>query len=779
MQNGGDISKKDEINSSNFASEKRDENIMREVGEDMKALSLLMPTSEKYDATLSSNSNIRDQGIGLNKEEPKDQNDLTTTHDESSRFVAPKDFELLKVIGQGAFGKVIQVKNKKSGKIYAMKVISKRLLRKKVSYIENIQAERNILTKIRHPFIVSMHCSFQTKQKLFIVMEFCAGGELFLRLGREGVFLERTAAFYLAEIILALEHLHERGILHRDLKPENILLHLDGHLALTDFGLAKDFSSDMGNDDNSNHLEQNRVKTICGTTEYMAPEMIARKGYGKAADFWSLGCIAYEMMSGNPPFESKKGMKDLFRKILNERVKMPDGLSAAGCRLLKGLLNRDTTKRLGSSKGNMFVVGGVSELKQIDFFAGLDWRLLELKEIDPPESLISKNDTDMQHFHDEFLKMDLPHSVKEMAKEEFRPQRCASTTFPGFSFVLDDFDIPDRPDHEVDHYWNNIEADGQSLSTCASSVFDDEDVPQTPLKKKRPPRKKKKKIDKLQQLNKLESCQEQNTEKETVEAGEQTNQNNEHTSTDAIIKKQSEHDTNEISQKNTLVPTIIDSGISSEQNEKYEQPKVLDSSEEKKQIGGNTISNKYSSKKQNENVWQPVSKTAMPLRSPSNTLHKQHYSLSSNPYNVGVNTGTRPKIHIAKPNQSQQKIHRPSASSWAAHAASTKKSNRTIPPAKNTQNNLKHAEPKIVTQYTTPVRKSGIKELPYNSSSSRQSNTLPIVEGRPRIAVQQAFWPSLGESRTNKSQASGDINPIKSIQTKKKIPANNAWSKKR
>jgi len=221
------------------------------------------------------------------------------------RFLSPKDFELLKVIGMGAFGKVLQVRNKKSKQILAMKVISKRLLNQKSSaYIENVHAERNILVRVRHPFVVMMHASFQTKFKLFIVMDFLAGGELFLRLGREGIFLEKTAAFYLAEIILALEFLHNLGILHRDLKPENILLGEDGHVCLTDFGLAKDFSSTGGF---VNEEDESRASTVCGTQEYMAPEMVARKGYGRAADFWSLGCIAYEMLSGLPPFTSKLG----------------------------------------------------------------------------------------------------------------------------------------------------------------------------------------------------------------------------------------------------------------------------------------------------------------------------------------------------------------------------------------------------------------------------------------------------------------------------------------
>jgi hypothetical protein len=148
--------------------------------------------------------------------------DAPTTADNATdvlgkRFVSPKDFILLKVIGMGAFGKVLQVRNKYNQQVLAMKVISKRLLNRRSGYVENIRAERDILTRVKHPFVVQMHCSFQTSDKLFIIMDYLAGGELFLRLGREGIFLERTAAFYLAEIILALNHLHSRNILHRDL----------------------------------------------------------------------------------------------------------------------------------------------------------------------------------------------------------------------------------------------------------------------------------------------------------------------------------------------------------------------------------------------------------------------------------------------------------------------------------------------------------------------------------------------------------------------------------
>jgi Protein kinase domain len=152
----------------------------------------------------------------LNKEPTTAAGDVVSKEDQQQqkqRFVSPNDFELLKVIGMGAFGKVLQVRNKQSGTVLAMKIISKRILKRKASYVENIKAERDILTRVKSPFVVTMHCSFQTHQKLFIIMDFLAGGELFLRLGKEGIFLERSAAFYLGEIILALDHLHGLGIL--------------------------------------------------------------------------------------------------------------------------------------------------------------------------------------------------------------------------------------------------------------------------------------------------------------------------------------------------------------------------------------------------------------------------------------------------------------------------------------------------------------------------------------------------------------------------------------
>lgn len=430
--------------------------------------------------------------LTTDKKEEAAKIDDEASHGKHKRYVTAKDFEFLTVIGMGAFGKVLQVRNKKSKRIYAMKVISKRLLRRKSGYVENIQAERNIMTKVRHPFVVNMEASFQSRGKLFLVMDFLAGGELFLRIGREGIFLESTAAFYLAEIILALDHLHALGILHRDLKPENILLGSDGHVCLTDFGLAKDFGAPPDAD------VEAFASTICGTQEYMSPEMIAGKGYGRAADFWSLGCIAYEMLSGLPPFRMTRngGTKDLFRQIMSQRVKMPDGSSAAACKLLKGFLNRDVQKRWGTAKSTMFEVGGVPGLKNAEFFASIDWDKLARKEINPPQDLSVDGEGDLRHFHGEFTTMALPRSVLQMAREDFQPHRVMSQTFRGFSFVQESFDVPERDEEELHNYWEVApQEDGESVSECASSKVDpDELLPEPiPEKKRRPPRKRKKK----------------------------------------------------------------------------------------------------------------------------------------------------------------------------------------------------------------------------------------------------------------------------------------------
>lgn len=230
-------------------------------------------------------------------------------------------------------------------------------------------------------------------------------------------------------------------------------------------------------------------------TEYMAPEMLSGQGYGRSADYWSLGCIAYEMLAGLPPFKSKDGRKELFRRIMSEKVKMPSGSTAEACKLLKGLLNRNVQKRLGAAKSTMFEVGGVAALKNEPFFGHLNWEHLANRQVEPPQVLTVQNDQDLKHFHQEFTDMALPRSVVLMSKENFPVHHVESQRFRGFSFIHDSFDLPERPDSELESYWKSIEEDALSLSDCASSKMandaDEQPSSDSPIKK-RPPRKRKK-----------------------------------------------------------------------------------------------------------------------------------------------------------------------------------------------------------------------------------------------------------------------------------------------
>ncbi|EFH60951.1 hypothetical protein ARALYDRAFT_478176 [Arabidopsis lyrata subsp. lyrata] len=270
-----------------------------------------------------------------------------------SGVVGIDDFEVMKVVGKGAFGKVYQVRKKETSEIYAMKK----------NHAEYMKAERDILTKIDHPFIVQLKYSFQTKYRLYLVLDFINGGHLFFQLYHQGLFREDLARVYTAEIVSAVSHLHEKGIMHRDLKPENILMDTDGHVMLTDFGLAKEFE------------ENTRSNSMCGTTEYMAPEIVRGKGHDKAADWWSVGILLYEMLTGKPPFLGSKGK--IQQKIVKDKIKLPQFLSNEAHAMLKGLLQKEPERRLGSG------LSGAEEIKQHKWFKGINWKKLEAREVMP------------------------------------------------------------------------------------------------------------------------------------------------------------------------------------------------------------------------------------------------------------------------------------------------------------------------------------------------------------------------------------------------------------
>ncbi|CAK7322921.1 unnamed protein product [Dovyalis caffra] len=293
-------------------------------------------------------------------------------NNKNSSKIGPADFEILRLVGKGAFGKVFQVRKKTSSNgeeeekegsgdgIYAMKVMRKDPIIKK-NHVDYMKAERDILTKVMHPFIVQLRYSFQTKSKLYLILDFINGGHLFFHLYRQGMFSEDQAKVYTAEIVSAVSHLHTCGIAHRDLKPENILLDADGHVILTDFGLAKEFDG------------SSRSNSMCGTTEYMAPEILLSKGHNKDADWWSIGILLYEMLTGQPPF-THSNRKKLQERIIKEKVKLPPYLSSEAHSLLKG---KEPSRRLGSGPG------GGDEVKGHKWFQSINWKKLEARELQP------------------------------------------------------------------------------------------------------------------------------------------------------------------------------------------------------------------------------------------------------------------------------------------------------------------------------------------------------------------------------------------------------------
>lgn len=334
----------------------------------------------------------------------------------SNRKVSLRDFVLLKVIGKGSFGKVMQVKKKDNGCIYAMKVLHKANIVKR-NQVEHTRTERNVLGRIVHPFIVGLNYAFQTKDRLYFVLDYCAGGELFFHLGREGRFPEQRSKFYAAQLVLALEHLHTLDVVYRDLKPENVLLDQQGYVRLTDFGLSKENirSTDSG------------AHSFCGTPEYLAPEVLNRQGHGRAVDWWSLGALLYEMLTGLPPFYCKDRHK-LYKRIKEGQLDFPNDMSPEAKDLLIQLLDRDPTRRLGSGPSD------ANEVKAHPFFRDVDWDALLDCRIDPPWKPPVHSTTDTSQFDEEFTSMPL-HSPSSYREHGITPSMQSRTNFEGFTFV--------------------------------------------------------------------------------------------------------------------------------------------------------------------------------------------------------------------------------------------------------------------------------------------------------------------------------------------------------
>lgn len=309
----------------------------------------------------------------------------------AAKAAAPVDlthFTLTKVIGRGSFGKVYLAKKitePKKGEYFALKVLSKKVIFDR-NQVEHTLAERKVMETIYHPFLMKLHYAFQNATRLYFVMDYLPGGELFFHLRRDRRFKVDRARFYAAQIALGLGHLHDNNIIYRDLKPENILLDAEGHVRLTDFGLAKEEMS-----------KGVTTMTFCGTPEYLAPEIVEGIGHDKAVDWWSLGILLFEMLVGCPPF-FHENVQVMYSKIRSDEIPMPSMyLSAPARALIKGLLNRDRKARLGAGRE------GVNEIKKAEFFSPIDWEKLYRKEITPPFVPKVKGANDTAFVSKEFL----------------------------------------------------------------------------------------------------------------------------------------------------------------------------------------------------------------------------------------------------------------------------------------------------------------------------------------------------------------------------------------
>jgi len=301
-------------------------------------------------------------------------------------------FDLLKVIGKGSFGKVMQVRKKDTQRIYALKTIRKAHIAQRPGEITHILAERTVLALVNNPFIVPLKFSFQNPDKLYLVMSFVNGGELFYHLQREGKFDQDRSRFYAAELLVALEHLHGFNVVYRDLKPENILLDYTGHIALCDFGLCK-----------LNMSETEKTNTFCGTPEYIAPELLESQGYTKTVDWWTLGVLLYEMMTGLPPFYDEN-VNTMYQRILTDPLNFPSDMPSEARSVMTGLLQRDPSRRLGANGGE--------EIKRHPFFAKyVDWTRLLAKKIQPPFKPSVESVLDVANFDPDFTNEEAQDSV--------------------------------------------------------------------------------------------------------------------------------------------------------------------------------------------------------------------------------------------------------------------------------------------------------------------------------------------------------------------------------
>ncbi|XP_063991823.1 protein kinase C isoform X5 [Diachasmimorpha longicaudata] len=347
--------------------------------------------------------------------------DLTPREDENeTRKFALEDFSFIKVLGKGSFGKVMLAECKGiTDEIFAIKILKKDVIIQDDDVDCTMTEKRILALAARHPFLTALHSCFQTPERLFFVMEYVNGGDLMFQIQKARKFDEVRARFYAAEVTLALQFLHQHGVIYRDLKLDNILLDREGHCKLADFGMCKE-----------GIIDGQTTATFCGTPDYIAPEILQELDYGASVDWWALGVLMYEMMAGQPPFEADNE-DDLFESILHDDVLYPVWLTKEAVSILKGFLTKNPARRLGCVVAN----GGEKAIKSHPFFQHIDWRALEAKRVKPPFKPKINNEKDATNFDAEFTKEEpvltpVHQSVLNAVNQD---------EFKGFSFVNKDF----------------------------------------------------------------------------------------------------------------------------------------------------------------------------------------------------------------------------------------------------------------------------------------------------------------------------------------------------
>jgi len=303
---------------------------------------------------------------------------LTSEKIEALKGSKLADYELKDILGTGSFGKVRLVRHKKTSSIFALKQLAKSLILR-TKQLEHIMAEKNILAQLQFPFIVQFFGSLQDEKHVYLVLEYVIGGEFFTHLRSANRFPNDTGRFYAAGVVLAFEHLHDQDIIYRDLKPENLLLDNVGYVKVTDFGFAKRVDPTI------------KTWTLCGTPEYLAPEIILNKGHGKAVDWWALGVLIYEMLVGYPPFYSEDRMA-LYQNILSGKVDYPRHVSRQARDIISKLLTADLTRRLGTLRH------GSKDIRRHPWFRGFDWNALMCKKLTAPIVPHAQSEDDTSYF---------------------------------------------------------------------------------------------------------------------------------------------------------------------------------------------------------------------------------------------------------------------------------------------------------------------------------------------------------------------------------------------